>query len=226
MIRLFSPLPLLFLALCTHSQELTHVAFSGASTLSSIAFTTDQQVIVKVTADGKVLEWGTEWDPRRYNYTPGKLEPFMGRVDYYGQEAPDSSLRGKVKSIGTCILTYYGSYDIETKRGKLKSIGHTMLDYYSNYENEAYRGKIQTAGSILFTYFGSYENEAIQGKLKSVNNTQIVYYSTFDDKSIKGKLKSIGMYNYIWYTSNDQYRGALKSGLLKPNVNGVTYYIM
>ncbi len=223
--RLLVALPLVLSALFSRSQELSHVAFTGGTTFASFSFTTDQQVIIKITNDGKVLEWGTEMDPRRLNYRPGKLEPFMARVDYYGDEA-DTLSRGKVKSIGTCIITYYGPYETPVRAGKIKTIGHLILDYYSNYENAAYQGKLQTAGSTLFTYYGSYENEAIQGKLKSVGRSQIVYYSTFDDKSIKGKIKSIGGSAYIWYTSNDQYKGALRSGSLRQVINGVTYYIM
>jgi len=214
----------LLLSVCVFSQELTHVSFTGGATFSSYAFTTDQQIIIKISDDGKVLEWGNQQEPGRYFNTPGKLQPYMGRVDYYGTEA-DSVSKGKVKSIGTCMLTYYGAFETPEKIGKLKSIGRINLDYYTNFENAAFRGKLRTAGYTQFSYYSSFENEAFSGKVKMIGNTPIAYYSTFDDKLVKGKVKSIGAYNYSWYSSFDSrgFQGGLKSGSMAQNVNGVIY---
>src|SRR5688572_24383303 len=94
----------------TWSQQLSQVTFSGASTLSYFSFQTDQKVLIRVSEDGKLMEWGTElMSERSTNYYAPKLQPFMGRVDYYGPETTDSVIRGKVKSIGTCMITYYGA---------------------------------------------------------------------------------------------------------------------
>ena len=207
-----------------YSQALSHIALTGGTTLSSFSFITDQQVIIRISQDGKVLEWGTEMEPFRYRYYPGKLIPYMGRVEYYGP-GTDSAYKGKVKSIGTCLLNYYGSTEYEEKKGKLKSIGSVTFDYYSNFDDKAFRGRIKFAGSSLISYYGSYENEYYRGKLKSVGNIPLTYYSSFDDKIIRGKIKSIGMYNYIWYTSMDRYRGGLKSGSLEQRINGVMYIV-
>lgn len=213
-------------SMCTYSQQLSHVIFTGGTTFSSFVFLTDQQVLIRITDDGNIIDWGMEAVPLRY-YSSIKLQPYMGRVDYYGQEY-DSVLRGKVKSIGTCSINYYGSSDTKTKIGKVKSIGRTSLDYYSSYEDVAFQGKLQVAGYLLFTYYSSYENEAFKGKLKSVQNTTLTYYSTFDDKSVKGKIKRIGSYDYSWYSSYDrkELQGAMKSGVVKQNINGVTFIIM
>src|SRR5258705_1323567 len=126
---LFCSISFLLVTLYTYSQELSHVIFTNGATLASFSFVTDQQVYIKISEEGKVLEWGNEMDHRHYNYYPGKLEPYMGRVDYYGPEA-DSISRGKIKSIGTCLLTYYGAYETEAKKGKLRTIGRVILDYY------------------------------------------------------------------------------------------------
>lgn len=216
----------LFLAFGMYSQELYQVTFSGGKTLSSLSYLTDQEIIIKISADGKILEWGTDPGPGRYYNDPARLQPYIGRVDYYGPEY-DSVLRGKVKSIGTCILSYYGAYETGTKTGKLKMIGSVSLDYYDDYENEALKGKLRFAGTVLFTYYASYDNEAYRGKLKSVGNTAVSYYSTFDDKLTAGKLKSIGTFNYTWYSSYDrkEYRGAMKSGPVTQIINGVTYLL-
>ena len=202
--NIFLAISSLLLVVSGYSQELRQVKFSGATTVSFFSFVTDQGVIINVSEDGKVLEWGIEMDRRRYNYYPGKLEPYMGRVDYYGLES-DSVLRGKIKSIGTCLLNYYGAFETKEKIGKLKY-----------------------AGTVLFSYYSSFENEAFRGKLKTIANTAITYYSSFDDKLIKGKLKSIGSFKYEWHTSNASYgyQGGLKSGSFTQNINGIVYIIM
>lgn len=222
-----SIIPFLLFAVCTRSQQLSQVTFTGASALSHFTFITDQNVLIRVSPDGNVMEWGTEIrSERSSNYYAPKLQPFMGRVDYYGPETTDSAYRGKVKSIGTCRLTYYGAYEMEGKPGKLKSIGSIGLDYYTRFENAAVTGKLRFAGTLVLEYYPSLENEAFKGKLKSVGNTRIAYHSTFDDKLIQGKIKSIGPVVYTWGTSLDaRYKGSLKSGLYRQNINGVTYIL-
>ena len=210
---------------CLYSQELTQVIFSRGEILSSFSFQTDQDVIIRISDEGKLLEWGTDPGPGRYYNDPRKLQPYLGRVEYFGQEY-DSVFRGKVKSIGTCTFTYYDKYETETKIGKLKTMGRVSIDFYDNYEDAAFKGKIKYAGSVLFSYSSSFENEAYRGKLRSVNNNSISYFSSFEDKAVRGKLKSIGNFEYSWYPSYDRYRGSLKSGPLSPSVNGITYFIM
>ena len=148
----------LFAALVTYSQELTHVTFSGGAIFSSFSFRTDQEIIIRISDDGKVLEWGTDPGPGRYYHDPRKLQAYLGRVEYFGQEY-DSVSWGKVKSIGTCTFTYYGKYETESKIGKLKSIGRVAVDYFDNYEDAAYKGKIKFAGPVLFSYYSFFENE-------------------------------------------------------------------
>jgi len=227
MIKRFFLTPVLFFTLSTYSQELSQVTFSGGATLSSFSFITDQKVVIRVSGDGRVLEWGTDPGTGRYNYYTGKLQPYLGRVDYYGQAEFDSVLRGKVKSIGTCSLNYYSAFETKSKIGKIRSIGSVALDYYNTYENPINQGKLKSAGYITFDYYSSSENEAFRSKLKAVGNTQITYYSTFDDKVIKGKIKSIGSFTYEWYSSHDrrEFQGALKSGPTTQNINGVTYVL-
>ena len=224
--KFFSAILILLFSVCARSQQLSQVTFSGAATLSYFTFITDQDVLVRISENGKVMEWGTELrSERNDNYFAPRLQPFMGRVDYYGAES-DSAFRGKVKIIGTCMLTYFGPYETDTKAGKLKSIGRVALDYYTNYENAAFKGKLRFAGSLVLEYYSSVENEAFRGKLKAVGNTHITYHSSFDDKLIRGKVKSIGTVAFDWGTSLDlRYKGSLKSGLYRQNINGVTYIL-
>lgn len=225
--RIFLLLHLFLLAAVANSQDLSQVKYANGSDLTYFSFITDQKILIRISPDGKILEWGNYWDKGYYNYTPGKLQQYMGRVEYYGAEA-DSINRGKVKSVGTSYITYYSSFDAATDKGKVKSIGRTNLNYYSIYENEALVGKLKSAGNTSFTYYNSYENIALKGKLKSAGTAQITYFTSFDDKKLQGKIKSIGSTNYVWYNSNDrrEYQGALKSGNVEQVVGGINFIIM
>ena len=209
-----------------YSQQLSHVSFSSGSSLSHFAFTTDQGVLIRISIEGNIIEWGTEIRATRGNYYAPNLQPYMGKTEYYGAEA-DSIFRGKLKSIGTCYITYYGSYEQDEKPGKIKTIGNAFFDYYSRFEDKDLRGKIKMAGNQPFSFYSAFADEAYRGKLKSIGNTTIVYYSSFDDRLIRGKIKNIGPLTYSWYGSYDQsdYRGSLKSGAQRQNLGSVTYII-
>jgi hypothetical protein len=90
----------LFFVSSSYSQELTGVTFSRGETLSYFSFKTDQDIVIRISDDGKINEWGTDPGPGRYYYDPKKLQPYLGRVEYFGQEY-DSVFRGKIKSICT-----------------------------------------------------------------------------------------------------------------------------
>lgn len=218
---------LLFITICMYGQQLSQVSFAKGANLSSIAFKTDQGALIRISEQGIIMEWGTEVKAINYELYAPKLQPFPGRVDYYGQEA-DSLSKGKVKNIGTCTITYYGPHETAEKAGKIKTIGSLSLDYFSPYENAALKGKIKQAGTIAFDYYGIYENESVRGKLKTVGTSAIIYHSSFDDKAIRGKVKSIGTVTYAWYTSLDPGKigGVLKSGAYRQNINGITYIIL
>ena len=225
--KTFTGIVFLLITSVIHSQQIGQITFSDAANVSYISFITDQGILIRTTLDGKILEWGKELQSERSgNYYDPKLQAYTGRVDYYGPES-DSAFRGKVKSIGTCILTYYAHYEESTKVGKVRSVGTLQLDYYSNYDNTALRGKLRFVGSSILQYYSSLDDEAYRGKLKLVGATPITYYTTFDDKLIKGKLKSIGTAVYTWYTSYDrsELRGAMKTGAYRVNVGGIIYIL-
>lgn len=212
-----------FLLLCTlhaSAQQLGQVTFRNGSELSHFSVLTDQGILIRISPDGKVLEWGTEVRSDYANYYAPELQPFMGRVEYYGAES-DSIFRGKVKSIGTAFLTYYGAYEEEPKRGKLKSIGMLQFDYYSRFDEKALQGKLRWIGNLALDYYRSYEDEAVRGKLRSIGNMPVTYYTAFDDKYNAGKLKGIGSVAYSWYSQYDQARGALKSNSYRQTIGGI-----
>ncbi|MEI9959360.1 MAG: hypothetical protein WDM90_24275 [Ferruginibacter sp.] len=155
-----------FVAFSAFSQTLNQISFSGATNLSFFSFITDQQAQIRISAEGNIIEWGIAYEQGRMGYYEGKLQPYMGRVDYYGQEA-DAAYKGKVKSIGACTITYFPSSSPDEQKGKVKSIGMVMMDYYMNYDNESIRGKLKSAGGTAINYFLSYDNEAYKGKLKN-----------------------------------------------------------
>lgn len=215
-----------FIGQFCNAQSLKYVSFTSGADLSSFSFITDQKIIIKISPTGDIIEWGYDLERGRFYSQPGRLQPYLGRVEYYEKQF-DSILNGKVKSIGTTSLFYYGSFENESLVGKVKSIGTLWIDYYTNFENELVRGKLKSAGQKTFSYYTSFENEAYRGKLKSVAHHQVTYYSTFDDKAIRGKLKSIGPHNYSWYTSMDRqgYQGGLKSGNQHLLLEGITFII-
>jgi hypothetical protein len=210
----------------SHGQRLAQVTFNNASDLAYFSLITDQGVMIRIDPQGKVLEWGTEMMSRYGGYYSPRLQPFPGRIEYFGPES-DSISRGKLRSIGTTSFTYYGSYENESKVGKLRTAGTLIFDYFSNYDNAILKGKIRSIGNMNLDYYSSFDEETLRGKLKTVSNTSIVYYTSFDDKLIRGLVKSIGPLNYTWYTSLDLHasRGALKTGYYRQIVGSVTYIL-
>lgn len=213
-------------ALSAKAQQLSQVGFSNGSTLSYFSITVDQGALLRISDEGKVLEWGTELMSNRGNLYAPRLQPFMGRVEYYGAES-DSIFRGKLKSIGTTSFTYYPATEVETRAGKLRTAGTLILDYYSNYDNALLKGKLKSVGNMNLDYYSSFDEEILRGKLKTVSNTSITYYSSFDDKLIRGLVKTIGSYTYTWYTSLDlnASRGALKTGQYRQVIGSVAYIL-
>jgi len=216
----------LLLLTCTFSQRLNQVSLASRSGVGYFSILTDQGVLIRITADGTIIDWGTEQLSYNGNYYAPKLQPFMGRVDYYGKEA-DSAYQGKVKSIGTCSITYYSHYEKNIQAGKLKTVGSLIMDYYDNFENVAYRGKLRFIGTVLVQYYPSLEDELVRGRLKSVGDVPVKYYSSVEDMYLKGKIKSIGTTVLEYYSSLDrtEYRGMLKSPYSRPNIGGVTYIL-
>ena len=215
------------LGMAAGAQQLAQVNFSGASHFSYFSFVTDRNILIRISDDGRILEFGTEEQSlRNSNYYSPNLQPYPGRVAFYGPES-DSAARGKVKSIGSAEISYYGTGSMPFKMGKIRSVGSQQFDYFADFDNKALQGKVKSMGMISIDYYSSYENEAYKGKLKLVGNSAITYYSSFDDKFIRGKIKSIGGFNFSWYTSFDipGYGGGLKSGLMRQTVNSVMYVL-
>lgn len=208
-----------------YSQQLSQVTFSQASSFSWFSILTNQGVLIRISDDSKILEFGTE-QQSLYNkgYFAQKLLPYTGVVNYYEHEA-DSVFNGKIKNIGACYFTYYGSKEYPERIGKIKSAGSLVFDYYRKYEDALIAGKIKSIGFNTITYFNSFDNEALKGKLKSIGNTSIAYYSSFDNSALKGKLKSIGAYRYDWNTVSNgkEFVSVLKTGSQRQVINGITY---
>lgn len=224
--KILLALPVTLLFVFASAQQITQVSLSNSNADIIYSFTVDGNVLININKDGNIVEWGTALPSWRMGYYPGKLEPYIGRVEYYGP-ADNEAFRGKPKYIGSAAITYYSAYENENFAGKVKGIGSATLDYYNAYDNEAFRGKLKNAGNTLLSYYASYDNEAYKGKLKALGNTSITYYSSFEDKAYKGKLKSIGSYTWSYYSSFDQieYRGAMKTGNQVQLVNSVNYIL-
>jgi hypothetical protein len=217
---------LLFIAANAHSQQLSQVSFNNNGTITWFAYGTEQDVLIRISPDGKVMDYGVEVKSIRFEYYAPKLQPYMGKIEFYGNDV-DSMFRGKLKSIGVCSLTYYASYETDGRPGKLKSIGRVNFDYYNQYDDKMLQGKIKFSGTSQLQYYNSFDEENFRGKLKAFGSTTFTYYSMFDDKLIRGRIKSIGTMNYLWYTSGDRsdMRGMLKSPSYRQNINGVIYIL-
>lgn len=207
-------------------QEIAQIQFNRGSSLSTIALLTDGNILIRLNDEGKILEWGTEEQSfRNNNYYAPRLQPYPGRIEYYGIEA-DSINRGKVKTIASAYITYYPATETELKKGKLRSIGRSFFDYFDIYDNKILRGKLKMIGGTAFQYYTNFDDPVLSGKVRSVGNTTIQYYTSFDDKLIRGKLRSIGSVSYTWYTSMEtQYGGGLKSGPFRVSVGGIMYVV-
>ena len=192
----------------------------------AISLLTDGNVLIRVNEEGKIMEWGTEVQSfRNNNYYAPRLQPYPGRIEYYGNEA-DSINQGKVKTIASAYITYYPASETEFKRGKIRSIGRSFFDYFDGYENKLLRGRLKMIGGTNFQYYSNFDDQAIAGKVRAVGNTPVLYYTSFDDKLIRGKIKSIGAVQYTWYTSMEtQYGGGIKTGPFRASIGGILYIV-
>ena len=222
--RTFLYLCLLLLLNNAYSQKLSQVGFSQASNFSWFSIITNQNILIRISDDGQILQFGTEQTSLYGNYFAPNLIPFSGSINYY-QNGIDYGLNGKIKNIGACFFTYYGSNDYPEKVGKIKTAGNLFFDYYRQYGDALTAGKIQTIGTATITWYNSMDNDALKGKLKSVGKTVIDYYSSFDDPYLKGKLKTIGGYKYNWSTvfNGREFQTILKTGNQRQVINGITF---
>src|SRR6188768_1996112 len=104
--KFFAILFAFMLVFTGYGQQLTGVNFENGANLSFFSFLTNQGVLIRVSIDGKLLEWGAEVLSDRGNYYAPKLQPFNVRTEIYNAQS-DSAFNGKLKSIGTCFITYY-----------------------------------------------------------------------------------------------------------------------
>ncbi len=209
------------------SQKLDFIVLTGYGAGHTFYYSTNDKTMIAITKDGTIAEYGPEYPKEFMGYYPGRLQKYMGRVDYYTQN-DNEAFRGKVRYIGLTQITYYGSFDEEALKGKVKSIGTTQFDYYASYEDAAIKGNIKNIGGFAISYCPSYENEAIRGRLKAIGNTKFEWYTSYDDKALSGKIKQIDQYPFTYYTSfenNNGQKGLMKSGFYSKYINGINYYM-
>lgn len=219
---------LTFLLTQAFAQKIAQITIENRSksNASTIVFLVDETVLVNMTNDGKIIDWGIEYNTLQTSVYPGKLQKYMGREEYYPATA-DSAYRGKVKYIGRTPITYYSSDENEMFKGKVKTMGSLFLDYYTLYDNPAYKGNLKNAGGTAFTYYGSFDDETYRGKLKSVGGTILTYYGLVDDKAYRGKIKNLDRSLFTYYSSYDTpgYSGIIKTGFPILYNRGIKFYI-
>jgi len=210
----------------TGAQKISRITLAGNGNLEKIAFELGEYVVVNITKDGKLINWGVDnYIGRGENYYD-KLTEYTGKTGYYS-ERDNEAFRGNLKFIGRTYFTYYASYDDEMLKGKIKSIGSISFDYFPSYENESYRGNLKNIGPLAVTWFSSFDNAAYKRKLKTLGITSFTYYSSHEDKLIQGRIKSIDRSTFSYYSSYDkpEYRGGFKTGSPIVYVNGIKFFI-
>ncbi len=225
--KLFSFLVIASFACNAFSQKIDFIVLTGFGANQTFYYSTGDKTMIAITKDGNIAEYGPEYPKEFMGYYPGRLQKYMGRVEYY-QPTDNEAFRGKVRYIGLTLITYYGSYDDEALKGKVKSIGAIQFDYNASYDDAAVKGNVKNIGGIAITWNPSYENEAVRGKLKAIGNTRFDWYTSFDDKSIIGKIKQIDQYPFTYYTSFENtygQKGQMKSGFFQKYINGINYYV-
>ena len=205
-------------------QRVAQVSLSGNGSAPVISFLVDGTLIINLSKDGRIVEFGQEYNKQSMNYYPGRLQPYLGRTDNYPADA-NEGYKGKLRDAGSVVITYYTAEENEFLKGKVKAIGTLPIEYYPKYDNDAFKGNIKNAGAISFEWFSSFDNDGYKGKLKTIGGTSITFYSSFDDIAYRGKLKSIGNYNYTYYSSFDrkEYYGLMKSGSQVQAINGISF---
>ncbi|MEO5782332.1 MAG: leucine-rich repeat protein [Ginsengibacter sp.] len=225
MTKLYLAIVFSFLLTSSFAQRLVQITIDNHGNSNIITFLVDETVMVNITKDGKIIDWGIEYNPYSRSMYPGILQKYMGREEYYPSTA-DSAYHEKIKFIGRTSFTYYSSDENEAFKGKIKTIGSNIFDYYPAYENAAFKGNIKNAGPLSFTYYSSFD-ELYKGKIKSIGSTNFTYYGLIDDKAYRGKIKNIGSSIFTYYSSYDrrEYSGSIKSGSPTIYSSGIKYFI-
>ena len=225
MAKLYLILIFTFLLTPAFAQKLAQITIDNRGKQDILTFLVDEFVVVNITKDGKIIDWGTEYTSPQTGVYP-KLEKYMGREEYY-PSTDNEAYRGKVKYIGRTLFIYYTSDDNEALKGKVKMIGTNLLDYYTEYDDAAFKGYLRNAGPVSFTYYGSYNDEFYKGKIKSIGSTMVSYYGAIDDKAYRGKVKSIDRNLFTYYSSFDrrEFSGSMKTGSPMISSGSIKYII-
>ncbi len=207
------------------AQKLAQITIDNRGNKDVITFLVDETVVLNITKDGKIIDWGTEYTTPQTGLYP-KLEKYMGREDYYTAD-DNEAYSGNIKYIGRTLITYYTSDDNAILKGKVKTIGNVFLDYYGPYDNEAFRGNLKSEGSVSFTYYSSFDDEFYRGKIKSVGSTMLTYYGSIDDVAYRGKIKNIDRTLFTYYSSYErkEYSGMMKPGPQTVSSGGVQFIV-
>lgn len=218
---------LIALCICVSvsAQKISKVSISETGTLNYISLELDENVLLQLSPEGDIVNWGIDLYKGRTDRIEERTEPYTGRVEYY-TEYENVAFRGKPKYIGLKQITYYPDYADELLKGKVKSIGTLQFEYYNFYDEKELQGKIKRIGSSDISYYSNFDISSA-GKLKSIGNTQLTYFTKMDDKALQGKVKSIGFSNFNYYTSYErkEWQGVMKQGNRLSYINGIKFLI-
>lgn len=225
LIKIYHCIVFTFLLIPTFAQNLAQITIDNRGGGDMLTFVLDMNVVVNITKDGKVMDWGLEYTDPRLGVVP-RLEKYMGKEEYY-PSTDNEAYSGKIKYIGSSLITYYTANDNEALKGKVRTIGNNVLDYYRAYDDAAFKGYLKNAGPVSLTYYSSFEDESYKGKIKSVGGISLSYYGSINDKAYRGKVKNIGRNTFTYYSSYDRigYGGMMKTGTQIASSGGIKFII-
>lgn len=225
LVKLFHCTVFTFLLAPAFAQSLAQITIDNRGGQDIITFVVDVNVVVNMTKDGKIINWGLEYIDPRLGMLP-RLEKYMGKEEYY-PASDNEAYSGKIQYIGRTRITYYTSNDDAALKGKVRSIGNNVLDYYRDYDDASFKGFLKNAGQLSFTYYSSFEDKSYKGKIKSAGRISLSYYGSVDDKAYRGKIKNIDRNIFTYYSSYDQigYGGIMKTGNQVVSSGGIKFII-
>ena len=84
--KLFLFLVIIIISVNLFSQRLNKITISGNGTSNVYSFLLNENVILNISQDGAITEWGVDkYAGRPIDYIQRKLEAYGGRVEYYNE---------------------------------------------------------------------------------------------------------------------------------------------
>ena len=81
MTKLYSVIVFTFFLTASFAQRLSQITIDNHGNSNIITFLIDESVSLNITKDGKIIDWGIEYNPYPTSVYPGILQKYMGREE-------------------------------------------------------------------------------------------------------------------------------------------------